>query len=536
MILPAVLLALSSLYLFATVHFGLSPYLMLCFAGCMALVGSLLWGCGLCTRALREGALRMVMLITALLTASCLFFFVSGLPAVNSISQTLYAVVVACLMPVPALMYRFVTASLETEPKKDPLYFVLLGIAAAAVLAALTTPLHGLLFTDGRFGILMWALLGWLVLGILFSHIFLLRRCRRFTARLIPLGLLTVAGLAISVFFALREDAVDPILPYASALFIYATITFMLVTDLLPDSRVWPGLLQHTTFPVQLMDREGMIVYGADLALPVTAAHKSAILSNRCPMILEKDMELSVSVIRGGYALQQKDLRDLHALQETLCSVKKELEETYAILARESELEAKLQRMQSKNAFFALQEEKIQEKTDRASLLLRCAAAAAPQPGFRRAVVTRANVLVTYIQNLGLLLREAKETDQLPVSDLTSALELSAKAASAAGMRCRVYNVAQGTFPAATVIALYDLGEMVLEEALSRELMNVEIRLRNEQNGLRLVLAIQDAELSVMDARAEEIRTMAATAGGIAEITEENGSVTVGMEITAGGV
>lgn len=531
-ILPAVLLALSSLYLVATERLGLPPYLMLCISGLCSLTGCLLWGGGLCTRALRPAALRVMVVITALLAMSCAIFFVSGLPAAQAAGDVLFAVSAALLMPMPLLLSRFVAASRETERRKDPVFFVLLGLSLAAVLFALSDPFHGLLFDGRSYGVGTWILLGFFMLGVLFAQIRLLACSRRFTARMLPLAVLAALEVAAGVFCATSGvlEQIRSILSYFAALMIYATLTFMLVTDLLPDGRVWPGLLQHTTFPVQLMDREGTIVYGADLALPITQAHKSAILSNRCPMILEKDMELSVSVIRGGYALQQKDLRDLHALQETLDSVKKELKETYALLARESELEAKLQRLTKKNVFFARQEAKIQEKTDRASLLLRCAAASSPKPGFRRAVVTRANVLVTYIQNLGLLLREAKETDLLPVDKLADALELSAKAATAAGTRCRVYHVAQGTFPAAMVIALYDLHELVLEEVLANELPALEIRLRNEQGGPRLVLAVPDAELETMERLADRIRVLAEDAGGTAAITEENGCVTVGME------
>ena len=167
---------------------------------------------------------------------------------------------------------------------------------------------------------------------------------------------------------------------------------------------------------------------------------------------------------------------------------------------------------------------------------LNCAAAPSPEPGFRRAVVTRANVLVAYMLQLGILLREAKETELLPVPELLTALEASAQAATAAGIRCRVYNVAQGTYPAEAVLALYDLFELVLEEVLAAGLAAMEVRLRNEQSGLRLVLAVQDADKSLLDRQTARIRALAGTAGGQAVITGDGGSVTVSAEFGVGGV
>lgn len=228
------------------------------------------------------------------------------------------------------------------------------------------------------------------------------------------------------------------------------------------------------------MDTEGVILYGSEQAMPIAAGHKTAILNQRyrVSQILDRNTQLFASAIPGGFALQQKDLRDLHALQDDLDAVSKELSKTMELLSRENELEAKLQRLTKKNAFFTEQEAKIQEKTDRASLLLRCAAASSPEPGFRRTVVTRANVLVAYVQQLGRLLQVAKETDQLPVRELTAALDASAQAATAAGTRCRVYNVAQGTFPSDVILSLYDLHEQILEDVLTENLPMMEIRLR----------------------------------------------------------
>lgn len=543
-ILPALLLLLSAMYLVFTDLLRLSPYVMLCASGLMALVGCLLWGGGLCTRMIRQGAKRGMAAVCFLAALWCLLYFLSGLLA--AAPYALYGLTCASLLPpmlLPAFLLRIFCGALRPSDQQQPCagFFVLLGIGGLCALLAATDSLHHLLFPhvsgDLSYGTSLYLLYGWFFAGTLGVQGYLL--VRRFSRKIIPAALVLVAEAAVFLCTLLGIQIFEPLtISYISSLLCFVFLSAALATGLLPDGREWPALLQQSTFPVQLMDTEGVILYGSEQAMPIAAGHKTAILNQRyrVSQILDRNTQLFASAIPGGFALQQKDLRDLHALQDDLDAVSKELSKTMELLSRENELEAKLQRLTKKNAFFTEQEAKIQEKTDRASLLLRCAAASSPEPGFRRTVVTRANVLVAYVQQLGRLLQVAKETDQLPVRELTAALDASAQAATAAGTRCRVYNVAQGTFPSDVILSLYDLHEQILEDVLTENLPTMEIRLRNEQSGLRLVLSVQDAVSGELAKRASSIGAMASALGGAARITEEDGTVSVFIEFATGGV
>lgn len=543
-ILPALLLCVSALYLVFTDLLRLSPYLMLCISGLLAVTGCLLWGCGLCGRMVRPGARLGMAAMTALLTLWGLLYFLSGLLA--AVPYALYSLTCAALLPpllLPAALFYTLWTALQPPDKQIPcpVFWVLLAVGGIGCLLAVTDPLHHLIFpaASGNLGCgaALYVLFGWFFAGVLGLQIWLL--VRRRSRRAVPAALLVLVEVAVYLCAVLSIARFSLLaLAYAAPLLLFGFCTLALTAELLPDGRHWPALLQRSTFPVQLMDAEGTILCGSDRAMPIAAGHKAAILSNhfRVTQILDRDTQLSAAVIPGGFALEQKDLRDLHALQAELEAVSKELDQTRELLSRESELEGKLQRLTRKNAFFAEQEVKIQEKTDRASLLLRCAAASSPEPGFRRTVITRANVLVTYVHQLGRLLQEAKETDQLPVRELLAALEASAQAATAAGTRCRVYNVAQGTFPADVILALYDLHEQVLEDVLAGDLPTLEVRLRNEQSGLRLVLNVRETTLEAFSARTNHVLTLADAMGGQAHITEEDGDVSVFLEFASGGV
>lgn len=95
-ILPALLLLLSAMYLVFTDLLRLSPYVMLCASGLMALVGCLLWGGGLCTRMIRQGAKRGMAAVCFLAALWCLLYFLSGLLA--AAPYALYGLTCASLL------------------------------------------------------------------------------------------------------------------------------------------------------------------------------------------------------------------------------------------------------------------------------------------------------------------------------------------------------------------------------------------------------------------------------------------------------
>ncbi|MEA4964682.1 MAG: hypothetical protein VB055_02510 [Oscillospiraceae bacterium] len=542
---PAILLLFSSLYLLLTDLFRLQPYVMLCVSGLLALPACLLWGGGLYARMIRPGVRLGVGVSALLLAVWSLLYFLSGLLAAHPIAPR---VLTACSALPPLLLPAFLlhgfSCALRPADRQQPypVFWVLLGVGVLGSILSLIGIVHPILFSfvggEPIYGPGMAAVFAFFCLGTAAAQLYLLYPVRRSARRLLPPLLSFVIELGVFVCMVPGISLLPSmLLPYVAPLLLFSFCSLAEQTALLPDGRSFPALLQHATLPVQLMDLDGTILLGSDLALPVTSAHKSAIQNNRyhVSISLNADTQLIAAAIRGGYALRQKDLRDLHALETALDAAKKELTGVNGLLSQENELERQLREATLQNEFFARQERKIQEKTLRASLLLRCAAAPSPEPGFRRSTVTRANVLVSYIQQLGLLLRQARETGVLPVAELTAAMESSAQAVTAAGPRCRVYSVAQGAFPAEVILTLFDLQELLLENALAQNLPAVELRLRNEQSGLRLVVSARSAETARFPAVPNRISDLATAAGGTIRITEDDGSVSVCVEFLRGG-
>ena len=85
------------------------------------------------------------------------------------------------------------------------------------------------------------------------------------------------------------------------------------------------------------------------------------------------------------------------------------------------------------------------------------------------------------------------------------------------------------------ILSLYDLFEMVLEDIFTGELSTLEIRLRNEQEGLRLILTVKDTALEALSARVEHIIAQTAELGGAARFNVEGGDVSIFIEFLKGG-
>lgn len=86
------------------------------------------------------------------------------------------------------------------------------------------------------------------------------------------------------------------------------------------------------------------------------------------------------------------------------------------------------------------------------------------------------------------------------------------------------------------ILALYDLHELILEDVLAGDLPTLEVRLRNEQSGLRLVLNVPETTLESFSARAAHVLSLAEAMGGEGSITEEDGDVSVFLEFATGGI
>ncbi len=342
------------------------------------------------------------------------------------------------------------------------------------------------------------------------------------------IGALCILGTMVCAAFFLLPVACAAVL----AIFLFLDIRTM--RGYPPDGRNWPDLLQHCALPIQILDRYGSVVYASACAKPLEQRHLDAIYyGGAATGVTEynKDIQLYNRMFFPGVTVIQKDRRRIHTLEAELESLREEMKNMQAWIAQTDALEAGLEELRARNAFLATQESVIREKAPGIGLLLHCAAAPNPEPGFRRMTVTRANLLICELYQLGLLLQACGETNRLTAADLVAVLEGMTGAAAEAGVRCRIYQVAQGVYPADKVMEAFRLLCRFLEQLIIADLGSMDIRLRNEQNALRMLLTAPGGKAEL----AEAALTKETTLKTAIRETVDGVTLTVEFEFAGGG-
>lgn len=281
-----------------------------------------------------------------------------------------------------------------------------------------------------------------------------------------------------------------------------------------PDGRNWPDLLEHCALPIQLLDRYGNVVYASACAKPLAQRHLDQIYYHSAANGVteyDKDTQLYNRMFFPGVTVIQKDRRRIHHLEAELENLRAEMQKMQAWIAQSDTLEAGLEELRARNAFLATQESVIREKAPGIGVLLHCAAAPNPEPGFRRMTITRANLLICELYQLGLLLQACGETNRLTAADLVAVLEGMTGAAAEAGVRCRIYQVAQGIYPADKVMESFRVLCRFLEQIIIADLGSMDIRLRNEQRALRMMLTAPGGTTELAEAALTEDTTLRTT-------------------------
>ncbi len=301
--------------------------------------------------------------------------------------------------------------------------------------------------------------------------------------------------LALSVFFLLPVAGVI-------VLVVFLTLDIRMMRGLPPDGRNWPELLSRSALPIQILDRWGNLVYSAACAKPLDDHHHDHLMFGGSPtnsVSYDEDTQLVSYIIYPGVVVMQKDHRRLNQLANEHFILEKELDMMEALIDQEQEIKANLRTLRARNDFLATQESIIRDKAPTIGFLLHCAAAANPEPGFRRMTVTRANLLICELYQQGLLLHACDEQNCLTAADLVAALEGLTHAAADAGIRCRIYQVAQGLYPADKLMEAFRILCRFLEQLIIEDIGSMDIRLRNEQNALRMLLTAPAAKADLAE-------------------------------------
>ena len=371
---------------------------------------------------------------------------------------------------------------------------VWLGAACGALnVMILTNDLHRLAlrpwpgdevtYRRGSYGpvaLLSFVWVGSLLLAML---IILVKNARLTAARRriwMPVALI-LAGMALSgaiEFFPGSMLARAYKLPEMYNMAILAFCEGCIAIGLIPSNADYFSIFQASGLPARITDVRGNTALMSRDARPLPPEAMRAVASG--PVRLDEDTWLHRQPVDGGYVYWTDNISEMNRLHDRLAETGERLEEARELLQAENELNEERTRIETKRRIY---DEIAQATQPQMRRLLKLAQEA--RQGGREEAMRHGMILLAYIKRRANLALLAEQTPWLAVSELGVSFSESIRYLSYCDAPGMVSGRAEGGLDARLALALYDLFERLVEDALPA-LSGVIILLAEEDKGLRL--------------------------------------------------
>ena len=233
---------------------------------------------------------------------------------------------------------------------------------------------------------------------------------------------------------------------------------------LIPHNAGYADCFAALQTPALVTDGALRPVYRSGGALEADAEQLRAALTS--PVYLALDQKLSGRPVRGGYAFWIEDETDVHLAQGRLADANELIESENSLIQAEAEQREQDIWLQSRHRIYHKIAKTMYPCQQRIEKLLN---EMTPRTPTFRAQMARVSVLNAYVKRKTNLLLLAAEQDSLTTRALFQALQESAICLSLAGLQTDALPPEEElSFPAATVIALYDAFEAVAESLVGK--------------------------------------------------------------------
>ena len=417
------------------------------------------------------------------------------------------------LIPTLFLMTCFRLFRGEGSRKPDELLFLV--PAGLLALGVLTNDLHMKAFLpDGDIaaltggasvkyshGFLYFAAYAWAGCAMAAGIVFLIIACRksgRWKKAIWPLAILTLIPVFLIVRGMIPKSALLDAYEWPEIIMfgLLGVFEACIRTRLIPSNENHPGFFSQMDLPVMITDRELKTAYETNA--PVQATNEQLTVSLNAPVYTTRDIRLSGSKIRAGYAFWTEDESTLNRLNEELKGANEVLLKENEILEREQALKAEQAGIEERSRIYQKAAQEVYAVQKKISDILEKA-----QPGTQgfRSDIEQALVLTAYVKRKANFVLVEAERNTVSAKELASALEESAHYLNYCGINAVVDIKAENTFPIRTAIAAYDLFETVAEDLLKKS--------------EHLFIRLQDKELMIMADAGESLQ-----GGALQDISE----------------
>lgn len=314
-------------------------------------------------------------------------------------------------------------------------------------------------------GLLFYAATVWMFLCIALMLVQFLRRCRLPQARKViwlPIAALAV-GVLYSVLYAVDIDLFGFVEITAGLCFIVVAIwESSIKTGLVRSNSRYEELLKRSGLGITVVDEDYATHYRSDDALTLTRRQMHEAKAE--PLMLENGIRVSVSRIRGGYALRQKDLSGLLKVLGELEELREELQDSNTVSMQNYQVQKRIRTLMEKNRIHDRLHRQTAHQIDLLSGWLGQVKTAGTEEE-KLQLLRRIVVVGAYLKRRNNLTLVHEQDGSIHGSELELSINEMMKNMHLAGIQCAAMVQLDRPMPAGAVMELFDFYEAVVEYA-----------------------------------------------------------------------
>ncbi|MBO4678756.1 MAG: hypothetical protein J5626_03725, partial [Lachnospiraceae bacterium] len=209
----------------------------------------------------------------------------------------------------------------------------------------------------------------WLLIVSFVSVFFMpgLRKNKNLLKKLwLPLSCMVLTVAYCVLYFVPAAHIVRDMLDYTVAMCLGTVGTWeaLIFTGIVPTNRDYEWCFNHSTVRAQITDIKGNIKYRSFDARPVLASEFEVLRKTRLYKV-DRDTELVMAPIRGGFVVTERDVKEINRLMSRLFETQSYIRDVTDSLRASIEIEKRQKNAAEKNRLYDLTFSKVQERVTR---------------------------------------------------------------------------------------------------------------------------------------------------------------------------
>ena len=179
----------------------------------------------------------------------------------------------------------------------------------------------------------------------------------------LPLTCMLLAVIYCVLYFIPAAHFLKDLIDYTVAMCLCTVGTWeaLVFTGVIPTNRDYEWCFNHSTVRAQITDIKGNIMYRSIEARPVISSEFEVLRKTRLYKV-DRDTELVMAPIRGGFVVTERDIREINRLMARLFETQSYIRDVTDSLRASIEIEKRQKKTAEKNRLYDLTFSNVEEK------------------------------------------------------------------------------------------------------------------------------------------------------------------------------